>query len=590
MNAYEFIVRMKDYASSGLQKVARSVGVVKRETGLMNNTMRTAKRLLATAFLAVGIGSFISDTIQARAEYEKFQAVLTNTFQSADVGNSALSLLQDFAAKTPFQLNELTGSFVKLVNRGFAPAERELRQLGDLAASQGKSFDQLTEAVLDAETKEFERLKEFGIKARKEGDKISLTFKNQTKVIDDNSESIRNAILQYGEMEGVSGSMSAISKTLGGQLSNLRDNWNRFLVAVGGESGNIFATAIGVLNMGIGFLIDHLPEISMWFRTLWGYIEPVGVALWNFVKAAFGFNDATSAVSTFGDTMSTILFIVGLVADGLVTVINWLTPFADVIIIAVGAWWALNIAMYANPVSLIIIGIVALLGLIGLITKYTSGWGDSWQAVVNGSKLSFQAFVSIAKANFNTMIQTFMLGIDRVRLGWYEFREAVGLGDNSANQDAINSIKDQIEQRKQSIVDGYKKAAELAKQSVGEFSKVSIDFDKEGFQKDFKKLKDGFKGLGENNTNSNAYNDYLAKTRKGLPQANGETDTKDSKAGQSIISGGTRRTNINITIQKLQDDTKIFVSSQEQGLSDLGEKVQEILLRAVNSVNQMQTT
>ena len=48
-------------------------------------------------------------------------------------------------------------------------------------------------------------------------------------------------------------------------------------------------------------------------------------------------------------------------------------------------------------------------------------------------------------------------------------------------------------------------------------------------------------------------------------------------------------THITINIQKLQDDTKIYVDSTEKGLNNLGEKVQEMILRAVNSVNQMQT-
>ncbi len=61
------------------------------------------------------------------------------------------------------------------------------------------------------------------------------------------------------------------------------------------------------------------------------------------------------------------------------------------------------------------------------------------------------------------------------------------------------------------------------------------------------------------------------------------------KATDTIVGGGAKQTHINITIQKLQDETKIFVSNAEQGIEDLGDKVQEMLLRAINSANQMQT-
>jgi hypothetical protein len=71
----------------------------------------------------------------------------------------------------------------------------------------------------------------------------------------------------------------------------------------------------------------------------------------------------------------------------------------------------------------------------------------------------------------------------------------------------------------------------------------------------------------------------------------GKGKGKKEKGAKSdnIVSGGSKMTHITVNIQKLQDDTKIFVESTEKGIEQLGEKVQEIILRAVNSVNQMQT-
>ncbi len=80
-----------------------------------------------------------------------------------------------------------------------------------------------------------------------------------------------------------------------------------------------------------------------------------------------------------------------------------------------------------------------------------------------------------------------------------------------------------------------------------------------------------------------AYDNYLKKQQA----AKGKKDEGDKK--DNIVSGGSKITHINITIHKLQDDTKIYVDSTEKGLNNLGEKVQEMLLRSVNSINQMQT-
>lgn len=181
-----------------------------------------------------------------------------------------------------------------------------------------------------------------------------------------------------------------------------------------------------------------------------------------------------------------------------------------------------------------------------------------------------------------------MIGIDKIKLGWYKFKEAVGMGDSAENQKMISQINNDVEARKKSISDGYKKMVDSAKKAKDEFSQVGITVDTEGIKKDFNGLKSKFSGLGQKDTSTSAYDDYLNKQKtNGLGKGDGTG--KDKSKSDSIVSGGSKITHITINIEKLQDDTKIYVDSTESGLSNLGEKVQEMLLRAVNSVNQMQT-
>lgn len=609
MTAYEFIVKLKDYASNGLKQIASSVGQavnnVRNLNNNLNNTTQTSnnvasslsklKSIIASVFAVTAIWSFTNKVIEARSEYEKFNAVLTNTFQSDKVGAAALNMLNDFAAKTPFALNELTGSFVKLVNRGVLPTQDEMTKLGDLASSQGKGFDQLTEAMLDAQTGEFERLKEFGIKASKSGDMVKLSFKGVTKEVKNNSDAITEALLGYGQMKGVAGSMEAISKTLGGKISNLGDQWNTFLVAVGGESGEIFTGVITILSMGLAFLSDNLAYISEWFSILYSMIAPVVISLSEFMRAAFGINDASDALGIFGNIMIGVLLGVDWLTTGLRTVIDVISPFATEIIALTAAWWLWNNAlgiynalMLVNPVTWIVLGIMALIMVIGMVMKYTSGWGDSWKHTVNGAKYLWQTFTDFARLNFTTLVSTLMIGIDRIKLGWYKFKEAVGMGDSTDNQKMIAQINGDIEARKKAITDGQKKVVDSALKAKNEFSQVGIKVDTNGIKKDFQALKDRFSNAGaKKDGGTSAYDDYLAKN-KGLAAGSGKgQDSKDKK--DTIVSGGSKMTHITINIEKLQDDTKIFVESTEKGIESLGEKVQEMLLRAVNSVNQMQT-
>lgn len=204
----------------------------------------------------IGLGRRVVDT---QATFERFEAVLTNALGSRSAARQALDQLQQFADTTPFQIDELTDSYVKLVNRGFKPTQDQLTQIGDLAASQGKSFDQLVEAILDAQTGEFERLKEFGVRAKTVGDQVTLSFKGQSIQVAKTDEAIRNAVLGFGQLQGVAGSMEAVSKTLGGQLSNLADNVTGLFRAMGESGlGKAVSSVVSGLNRLVGRVKDSI--------------------------------------------------------------------------------------------------------------------------------------------------------------------------------------------------------------------------------------------------------------------------------------------------------------------------------------------
>ncbi|WP_264520392.1 hypothetical protein [Flavobacterium sp. N1994] len=603
MSAYEFIVKMRDYASSELRKVAQSVGATKSQadglngslktvegsTGTLSNSMGKLKNVIATVFAVGAIWSFTNKVIDARAEYEKFNAVLSNTFQSDKVGAAALNMLTNFAAKTPYQLNDLTGSFVKLVNRGVNPTYAEMTKLGDLASSQGKGFDQLTEALLDAQTSQFERLKEFGINASKHGDKVSFSFKGVTKEVANNKDAITAALEEYGKMAGVAGSMEVVSKTLGGQISNLGDQWNNFLVNVGGQSSGISNGVIAFLSNGLTFLTTYLPYVSEYFTILYSMIEPVVSSLFTLIKAVFGFTDTGSALKGFGDIMTWVLVGMGWLTTGIKVIIGWLMPFKGVIMSVAVAWGLLNLYFAVSPLGWIVMGIMAIIMVLGMVSKYTSGWGESWKHTVNGAKLLWQAYTEYVKANFNTVVQAIMMGIDYIKLGWYKFKEAVGMGDSSENQKMISDINASVENRKKSIADGYKKMADSAVKAKNEFSQVGIKVDTKGISKDFQALKDKFSKVGgTRDMSTTAYDDFL-KTQQPQGAATTGANGKGTGSGDAITGGGSKMTHITVNINKLQDKTEIHVSNTEQGLNGLGDKIQEVLLRAVNSVNQTQT-
>lgn len=397
--------------------------------------------------------------------------------------------------------------------------------------------------------------------------------------VDDFVSKVVEARTEYEKLNGIKGG-------IGDHIEMVKNNWNEFLVAVGGAASGMISGGLEFLNQGILFLIQYLPYVTEWFSILWSMVQPVITALSTMIQTIFSFTDAGSALSAFGAVMTGVLIGIDWLTTGLATVIGWLTPFADVILLVVGAYYLwnnalviFNMLMAVNPVTWIIIGIMALIMVIGMVMKYTSGWGDSWQHTVNGAKFLWEGFTEFAKASFNLLVQGIMIGIDKIKLGWYEFKEAMGMGDSAENLKMINQINADVETRKKSISDGFDKSDNAYQNAKKEFGQISIKVDTEGIKKDFNKIQQSFSGAG-------AKKDPMElKVPKNRPAGNASSKSTPD----TIVSGGSKSTSIVINISKLQDDTKIYVDSAERGISELGLKVQEILLRSVNSINQMQT-
>lgn len=304
-----------DRSSAEFKQAAKNAALLKNEisqtkiamgqwSSPMQKIIGFAKGLLPAFGLTAIIGGLTrlsQSMIRIRSEFEKYEAVLTNSLGSNKKARQEMGMLQDFAIKTPFALSELTGAFVKLTNYGLKPSREELLQMGDLASSVGKGFDQLAEAIADAVTGQYERLKEFGIKASKDGEKVTFTFKEQSTTIDNTAESIQNYILSLGKLEGVAGSMAAISETMGGKISNLGDAWDNMLNAMGERTGGVVNWIVNTFTTGINRITKQLEilnaeELGFWEKW-WG--STVGTN--KTYDKLQGMREAANATSAGGD-------------------------------------------------------------------------------------------------------------------------------------------------------------------------------------------------------------------------------------------------------------------------------------------------
>lgn len=150
--------------------------------------------------------------------------------------------------------------------------------------------------------------------------------------------------------------------------------------------------------------------------------------------------------------------------------------------------WLLNAAMSANPIGIVIVAIGALIAIGAYLVSKVGGWGQAWQHTWNGAKLVFQGFVIGVQFYWNTVINGLMIGLNKIKEGWYEFKNAVGVGNEGENNAALAQIKADTETRKKSIVDGANQIKDVAKKAGSEFQKAGQSL---YIKKDEKKGKKG---------------------------------------------------------------------------------------------------
>ena len=221
---------MTDYARLVISVDSRQVRNADRDMAEMTRTASGlasgVSRMIGPLLSAASAMAALSKAVSIQRQFDVLNAGLITATGSSEKAAQAFEALQDFAAKTPYSLDQAVEGFTKLVNLGLTPSEQALLSYGNTASAMGKDLNQMIEAVADAATGEFERLKEFGIKAKQEGDSVSLTFRGTTTRIGNNAREIEEYLTALGENE-FAGAMERRMDTLDGAMSNLGDTWDQ---------------------------------------------------------------------------------------------------------------------------------------------------------------------------------------------------------------------------------------------------------------------------------------------------------------------------------------------------------------------------
>lgn len=285
---------------------------VKATSDRLDNLSKSAK---VTGAAVVGLASIVAATaykaaqalVDSQRQLDKMSASLKTLTGSTQGARQALSILQDFARDTPYGLEQAVEGFRKLVALGLTPSEEALRSYGNTAAAMGKDLNQMIEAVADASTFEFERLKEFGIKAKQNKNDVEFTFQGTTTVVKKSAADIEQYLLNIGNVN-FAGAMADQANTLNGAIASASDSWSQLKMTL--------ATSldVGALAEPIRYIDDLIQELNAQVASgelaaemrMWGDIaSEVGSAIETSFDAAFGFvGDAINGLNELWDFSS----------------------------------------------------------------------------------------------------------------------------------------------------------------------------------------------------------------------------------------------------------------------------------------------
>lgn len=245
--------------NGGKKSIEANTKKIDKSFTSMGANVKKVVGVIAVAMGGMAIGRKFADII---VETEKLKGSLTTITGSAENAGKAFDKLTEFAAKTPFTIDQSVNAFIKLKALGLDPSERAMLSYGNTASAMGKEMSQMIEAVADASTGEFERLKEFGIKAKSQGDNVSLTFQGVTTTIGKNSEEIQGYLLDIGETQ-FAGAMEDQMERLPGLLSNLQDNVDGLFRKMGDSGGiSIFGSGIAAVSGAVVLFTENLDVVA----------------------------------------------------------------------------------------------------------------------------------------------------------------------------------------------------------------------------------------------------------------------------------------------------------------------------------------
>ncbi|MGS3182283.1 tape measure protein [Aeromonas taiwanensis] len=335
--------KARQYGQSMSQFAAQS----KSALAMMNSTMAATSQGIDTfgnrLVLAGGAAAiaFERTFVKTAAEFERYQIMLNKLQGGPEGGAKAMDWIKQFTQETPYAVNEVTNSFVKLKAFGLDPMDGTMQAIADQASMMGgtaETLDGIALALGQAWTKgklqgeEALQLLERGVpvwdylaKASKElGKNNGLGYTTQQlQEMASKGQLTRKAIKDLIDQmaKASQGAAKNQMNSWNGMISNMGDSWTLFKTDVM-DSG-----AFEVLKKELGGLLNQLDEMKK-SGEYDAMVEQIGGDL---VDAFHAAAEAIRDAKDLGTELIPVLKAVGDTANGIADMVGGYENLAKIL-------------------------------------------------------------------------------------------------------------------------------------------------------------------------------------------------------------------------------------------------------------------
>jgi tape measure domain-containing protein len=422
------------------------------EADKLEGKLSGVQAMIGTAFAAAatyGVGAFVNSMVEAGTKVEDARVGLGTLLKDTEEAGRVIENTMEDATKTPFAFEGLLAANKALIGAGETAEKSRVNvlNLANAIAATGGGDDELNRMVVN-----LQQIKNVGEATAMDIKQFAMAGVNIYQVLADATgkpiekvkemkvsyELLTDALAKAHEAGGIyEGGLEKMAANTSVQISNLGDAMFQLKVKMFDD-----------LKPAITWFIGAAKETADALRDGWDWL----VANKDEVKAvAAGVGTAAAAYLLYNTYLKAAVVWQGIMnaktAAGVVInelLLGWELARAEGLGVLASAQWALNVAMNANPIGLVIAGVAAL----GAILYYAWEKSEVFRGAVMGmweaTKVAVSQIVQAFKGMYHVIAGTILFDPEMVNQGINEVTDVVLNGYKKVGAAAVNGYNDGV--------------------------------------------------------------------------------------------------------------------------------------------------